>query len=270
MSGTDSPFRASLPSFKKKQSLQRASNRGVPASSNCRWNLPEIAKKVQGDGRFVVLHNAILTLLFLMLEVASCNQWSVAQRGGGRAGVTFFAGQGAKLLVASMAAGKERNALWSLRLHKTISSTISRWLHLHTQISPNVLGSQLDSAFPPSAMTHSAGSLALWCTAILRAKKRRPSQRCLVRSTGVQGHEISSQRAERLASAWNDGRVLLPKTDPHLAGASVAPPWVGEFVRELQAFTGLTRPRKKLPADQLTTPVLLSLTAWGRGRSTDP
>ena len=46
------------------------------------------------------------------------------------------------------------------------------------------------------------------------------------------------QRAERLASAWNDGRVLLPKTDPHLQGATVAPPWIGEFIRELQAFTG--------------------------------
>ena len=46
------------------------------------------------------------------------------------------------------------------------------------------------------------------------------------------------QRAERLASAWNDGRVLLPMTDPHLQGASAAPPWIGEFVRELQAFTG--------------------------------
>jgi predicted phage terminase large subunit-like protein len=46
------------------------------------------------------------------------------------------------------------------------------------------------------------------------------------------------QRAERFASAWNDSRVLLPKTDPYLPSAEVAPPWVGEFVRELQGFTG--------------------------------
>jgi predicted phage terminase large subunit-like protein len=46
------------------------------------------------------------------------------------------------------------------------------------------------------------------------------------------------QRAERFASAWNDGRVLLPKTDPHLPGATVAPPWVGPYVNEVMRFTG--------------------------------
>jgi predicted phage terminase large subunit-like protein len=46
------------------------------------------------------------------------------------------------------------------------------------------------------------------------------------------------QRAERYASAWNDGRVLLPKSDPHLPGSTVAPPWVAQYIKELQRFTG--------------------------------
>jgi predicted phage terminase large subunit-like protein len=48
------------------------------------------------------------------------------------------------------------------------------------------------------------------------------------------------QRAERIASAWNDGRVLLPKTDPHLPGSDMAPPWLAEYVDEVQRFTGRT------------------------------
>lgn len=46
------------------------------------------------------------------------------------------------------------------------------------------------------------------------------------------------QRAERFASAWNDGRVLLPKSDPHLPGSTATPPWVATYIAELQRFTG--------------------------------
>jgi phage terminase large subunit-like protein len=46
------------------------------------------------------------------------------------------------------------------------------------------------------------------------------------------------QRAEMLASAWNDGRILLPLTDPHLPGATVQPSWVAPLVNEVRLFTG--------------------------------
>jgi predicted phage terminase large subunit-like protein len=46
------------------------------------------------------------------------------------------------------------------------------------------------------------------------------------------------QRAELTASAWNDGRVLLPLTDPHLPGATDQPAWVAPLVHELRNFTG--------------------------------
>ena len=47
------------------------------------------------------------------------------------------------------------------------------------------------------------------------------------------------QRAELVASAWNDGRFLLPLTDPHLKDAKAQPPWVPELIREMQSFTGV-------------------------------
>ena len=61
---------------------------------------------------------------------------------------------------------------------------------------------------------------------------------------GLQINEITPfgdkrQRAELVASAWNDGRFLLPLTDPHLKGASAQPPWVPELIHEMQAFTGV-------------------------------
>jgi predicted phage terminase large subunit-like protein len=46
------------------------------------------------------------------------------------------------------------------------------------------------------------------------------------------------QRAELAASAWNDGRILLPLTDPHLPGATTQPPWVASLLHELRYFTG--------------------------------
>jgi len=46
------------------------------------------------------------------------------------------------------------------------------------------------------------------------------------------------QRAELLASAWNDGRFLLPLTDPHLPGSTTQPPWVSQLAQELRNFTG--------------------------------
>jgi predicted phage terminase large subunit-like protein len=45
------------------------------------------------------------------------------------------------------------------------------------------------------------------------------------------------QRAELFASAWNDGRVLLPKSDPRSPLPDV-PPWVPPYIDELQRFTG--------------------------------
>lgn len=47
------------------------------------------------------------------------------------------------------------------------------------------------------------------------------------------------QRAELAASAWNDGRVLLPMTDPALPGSAEQPPWVAELVNEVRNFTGI-------------------------------
>jgi predicted phage terminase large subunit-like protein len=46
------------------------------------------------------------------------------------------------------------------------------------------------------------------------------------------------QRAERFASAWNDGRVLLPTRDPHVKDALEVPAWVPGYITELQRFTG--------------------------------
>ena len=48
------------------------------------------------------------------------------------------------------------------------------------------------------------------------------------------------QRAELAASAWNDGRVLLPLTDPYLANATEQPPWVAPFIHEVRNFTGVS------------------------------
>jgi predicted phage terminase large subunit-like protein len=45
------------------------------------------------------------------------------------------------------------------------------------------------------------------------------------------------QRAETFASAWNDGRVLLPKSDPRSPLTDV-PMWVPPYIDELQRFTG--------------------------------
>jgi phage terminase large subunit-like protein len=47
------------------------------------------------------------------------------------------------------------------------------------------------------------------------------------------------QRAELSASAWNDGRILLPLTDPHLPGATEQPSWVVPFIHEVRNFTGV-------------------------------
>lgn len=47
------------------------------------------------------------------------------------------------------------------------------------------------------------------------------------------------QRAQLFASAWNDGRVLLPMTDVHLQNATATPPWVAEYEQELREFTGI-------------------------------
>jgi predicted phage terminase large subunit-like protein len=47
------------------------------------------------------------------------------------------------------------------------------------------------------------------------------------------------QRAELSASAWNDGRILLPMTDPYLQDATEQPPWVAALAHELRNFTGI-------------------------------
>jgi predicted phage terminase large subunit-like protein len=49
------------------------------------------------------------------------------------------------------------------------------------------------------------------------------------------------QRAEGVASAWNDGRFLIPSSDYHQRmnpEAIEAPEWVKDFVNELRRFTG--------------------------------
>lgn len=56
--------------------------------------------------------------------------------------------------------------------------------------------------------------------------------------TEIQPLGDKRQRAELLASAWNDGRILLPLTDPHLPGSTAQPPWVKDLVYELKNFTG--------------------------------
>ena len=45
-------------------------------------------------------------------------------------------------------------------------------------------------------------------------------------------------RAQLFAAAWNDGRVLLPMTDPSLRNSTTMPDWVKEYTTELREFTG--------------------------------
>lgn len=46
------------------------------------------------------------------------------------------------------------------------------------------------------------------------------------------------QRAELVASAWNDGRFFVPCVDPHVRGATESPVWLQDFLNELNRFTG--------------------------------